>query len=355
MPKFGNHFVRENRMVFSFSTHRLKCTNTLLYLQSFPYICSILKHYKMINKTLTYCFFLFFAYSCKNVAPSEQINAITEDTVPTFKVPEIPTIFSSSEQQAEFLVNHYWDYANLSDTNFIHHPDIIEQAWTDYCHILNYVPLDIAQSAIKELMKNAGKEKKVYDYLTNLADKYLYDPNAPSRNEEFYIPVLESMVNSPLLNEAEKIRPEARLKLAQKNRMGTKAINLVYTLASGKKGTLYQIYTEYTILFINNPGCHACAEAIDQLRSAEIIKKLLENKRLSILAIYPDEELDKWKQHIKDYPEDWINGYDKEQMINNKELYDLKAIPTLYLLDKNKVVLLKDATFSSIVDYLYRI
>lgn len=118
---------------------------------------------------------------------------------------------------------------------------------------------------------------------------------------------------------------------------------------------MYQISTDYTILFINNPRCHACAETIDELRSAEIIEKLLEDRRFGILAIYPDEGLGEWKQHTKDYPEDWVNSYDKEQTNSNKELYDLKIIPTLYLLDKNKTVLLKNATFSNIVDYLYRI
>lgn len=309
----------------------------------------------MRYKTLTCLSLLFFVYSCKDTTSSKKINTIPKDTIQTFRLPKVPVMLSSPEQQAEFLVNHYWEFTNFADTNMIHHSGIIEQAWANYCDMLNYIPLNMAQSAIKELMTKAGKEKKVYDYLTNLADKYLYNPNSPSRNEEFYIPVLESMCDSPLLNDAEKIRPEARLKLAKKNRVGTKAVNFAYTLASGKKGTLYQISTEYTILFINNPGCHACAETMGQLRSAEIIEKLLEDRRLSILAIYPDEELDKWKQHAKDYPKDWINGYDKEQTINNKELYDLKAIPTLYLLDKNKVVLLKDATFSSILDYLYRI
>lgn len=35
-----------------------------------------------------------------------------------------------------------------------------------------------------------------------------------------------------------------------------------------------------------------------------------------------------------------------------KNLYDLKAIPTLYLLDKDKKVLLKDATVAQIDQYL---
>ena len=35
-----------------------------------------------------------------------------------------------------------------------------------------------------------------------------------------------------------------------------------------------------------------------------------------------------------------------------KQLYDLKAIPTLYLLNKEKTVLLKDATTQAIEEYL---
>ena len=65
-----------------------------------------------------------------------------------------------------------------------------------------------------------------------------------------------------------------------------------------------------------------------------------------------DEELDEWKKHRNDFAKEWTNGYDKELVIKNKNLYDLRAIPTLYLLDKNKTVLLKDATLQKVEQYL---
>ena len=37
--------------------------------------------------------------------------------------------------------------------------------------------------------------------------------DSPMRNEEFYIPVLDAMLDSPLLEEIEKVRPKARRKL----------------------------------------------------------------------------------------------------------------------------------------------
>ena len=73
-----------------------------------------------------------------------------------------------------------------------------------------------------------------------------------------------------------------------------------------------------------------------------------------VLSLNPYIDLSEFQKHLSDFPSDWINGYDKKQMIDQKNLYDLKAIPTLYLLDKDKTVLLKDATAEEIEEYLQK-
>ena len=304
-----------------------------------------------INIIPVLCFLLLC--SCKNGnASSQSTNETIQDTIKSITLPAIPAMMTAPEQRADFLVKHYWDNVNFADTNYIHHPEVTEQAWADYCDILNHVPLETAQEAMRKTIERTNVDKKVFTYITDLADKYLYDPNSPMRNEEFYIPVLDAMLDSPLLEEIEKVRPKARRELAQKNRIGTKALNFNYTLASGAQGSLYQLQAEYILLFINNPGCHACTETIDALRNAPIINQLLEQKRLTVLSIYPDEELDEWRKHLNEFPQEWINGYDKKFAIKEQQLYDLKAIPTLYLLNKEKTVLLKDATTQAVEEYL---
>ena len=62
---------------------------------------------------------------------------------------------------------------------------------------------------MRKTIEQTNVDKKVFTYITDLADKYLYDPNSPMRNEEFYIPVLDAMLASPLLEEIEKVRPKA--------------------------------------------------------------------------------------------------------------------------------------------------
>ncbi|CCY49597.1 MULTISPECIES: DUF5106 domain-containing protein [Bacteroides] len=297
---------------------------------------------------------VFCLFSCKNGKSSSQVSYIPQDTLTAFYLPAIPAMLNTPELRADFLVKHYWDNVNFADTNYIHHPDITEQTWADYCDLLNHVPLSTAQEAIKKTIARTETEKKVFDYITGLADKYLYDPNSPLRNEEFYIPVLEAMISSSVLTETEKIRPQARIEMAYKNRVDTKAIDFTYTLESGAQSTLYKIKSQYTVLFINNPGCHACTENIEALKDSPIINELIQKKQLAVIALYPDEELDEWRRHRDEFPQEWINGYDKSLTIKTQNLYDLKAVPTLYLLDANKKVLLKDATVQAITQYLMK-
>lgn len=306
-------------------------------------------------KTYLNIFFLFLILctACgSRKASDNQAEDIKSDSTKIFALPVIPALLNTPESRADYLVRHYWENVDFADTTYLDHREVMEQAWVDYIDIMKLVPEETAISAIKQMYKDAGKKKKVFFFFTDLAEKYLYDPNSPMRNEELYIPVLDAMLESTVLDDTEKILPKGRRELAEQNRPGRQAEDFTYTLVSGKSGTLYGVKANYTLLFINNPGCHACEEGIKELKQAPAINKEFEAGNLKILSVYPDEDKEEWERHLSDFPKEWINGYDKKLMIKEKNLYDLKAIPTLYLLDKNKKVLLKDAVVGQIEQYL---
>ncbi len=297
--------------------------------------------------------FLILCTACgSRKASDNQAEDIKSDSTKIFALPVIPALLNTPESRADYLVRHYWENVDFADTTYLDHREVMEQAWVDYIDIMKLVPEETAISAIKQMYKDAGKKKKVFFYFTDLAEKYLYDPNSPMRNEELYIPVLDAMLESSVLDDTEKILPKGRRELAEQNRLGRQAEDFTYTLVSGKSGTLYGVKADYTLLFINNPGCHACEEGIKELKQAPAINKEFEAGNLKILSVYPDEDKEEWERHLSDFPKEWINGYDKKLMIKEKNLYDLKAIPTLYLLDKNKKVLLKDVVVGQIEQYL---
>lgn len=79
----------------------------------------------------------------------------------------------------------------------------------------------------------------------------------------------------------------------------------------------------------------------------------MKEKTLQILALYPDQDLTLWRNKLAEIPSTWITGYDADQKITHQNLYNLDAIPTLYLLDQNKKVILKDAPWQAIEAYLH--
>lgn len=270
----------------------------------------------------------------------------------TFRMVSVPTLISDPGERAEYLAKHYWDKFDFTDTTYIHEPGVMEQALSNYVDLMNYVLPETMSSSLKTMMKMAEQDSTMFRYFSEMMEKYLYDPNSPSRNEEMYIAVLEYLTESSSLSAVDKIRPSHLLELAQKNRLGTPATDFTYTLANGQTGKLYGLKADYLLLFFYNPDCHACQEITQQISSSFLINDFLKSKRLTILAVYPDEDLDAWKEHIIAMPQDWINSYDKSVSLKNDEIYDLKAIPTLYLLNKQKKVLLKDATFQQVEHYL---
>jgi hypothetical protein len=179
--------------------------------------------------------------------------------------------------RANYLAKHYWDNFDFADTAYIHMPQITEQALVDYIDVLYLVSDSVSSVAIKEMLKKAEVDSSMFVYFTDLYEKYLYDPNSPMRNDELYIPVLEAMLTSSIVTE--KIRPAHLLELAQKNRVGEKASDFIYTLANGKNGTLYTIRSDYTLLFFYNPGCHTCKEILEQLTSSLGVNYLIKEKK----------------------------------------------------------------------------
>ena len=269
-----------------------------------------------------------------------------------FQMIEVPSILDNPDDRAAYIGKNYWRNFDFTDTSLIGKPEITEQAFADYVHIIEHMNAETAAASVKTTLSKAEADTAMYAHFLALFEKYLYDPNSPMRNETLYITVLRVAIGSPKTSEAEKTRMRYRLDLAQRNRPEMPATDFTYTLASGKTGTLYDIDVEYLILFFNNPGCHACQETIDQINGSETVRKMIGDKRLKVLSVYPDEDMKAWKEYFPTLPTHWLNGYDASQQIKNEELYDLRAIPTLYLIDRKKFVILKDAPFGEIEHYL---
>ncbi|GAB6124272.1 DUF5106 domain-containing protein [Dysgonomonas termitidis] len=268
-----------------------------------------------------------------------------------FQMVTVPDGLKTSAERADYLVAHYWDHFDFGDTAYIHLPEVTEQAFADYVDILPRAGKEKAYASITAMLDRAVKEDaggKVYPYFLSLYRHYLYDPNSPLRDEEYYIPVTEYLTTDIVSDMVAKERAKFDLSMMLKNRKGNIAADIVYTFADGSSGNLQALKNEYTLLYFYDPDCPNCRETTAYLRESSLINDLLFTGKLDILALYTDSDNLLWRKHLQGMPLSWINGYDKEYAVRSKSLYDLKAIPNLYLLDKEKRILLKDADAATV-------
>ncbi|MCD8073197.1 MAG: DUF5106 domain-containing protein [Alistipes sp.] len=252
-------------------------------------------------------------------------------------------MITSPEEQARYYALHWWDNFDFADTLYIDHPEITEQAFSDYLAILGVNPPAVAGKSLAEVIDRTTVNATMFHYFSELFERYLDDPNSPLRNEELYILVLENVIASDKVDQLDKLRPRAKLESALKNRAGTLAADIILTDENGGTLHLYDIDSEYILLYFNNPDCNYCEEVTGLLKgSHDMLVPLVNQGVLKIVAVYPDEDLDAWHKHLDDMPSTWIRTYDGSLSIRSQYTYDLRAIPSLYLLDKNKTVVLKD-------------
>jgi len=289
---------------------------------------------------------------CKKNSISTDDREVENKDIYKFVLPNVPASLTNPRERADYMVNHYWDNYDFADTGYLHLPEVVEQAFVNYINILPHANEDISMQSVKSTLTKAEVDDKVYAYFLDIFRKYLYTPNSEFRNDTYYYPVLEHSLVSEKTDETQKSKARFELEMISKNRVGDIAADFVYTMGSGKTSTLHKIKGNKILLLFYDPECRNCAQLMRDVRLSSILAVEVENKRLTLFAFYPGADEIAWNSYRGEIPSSWINGYDGKNVVEDKVLYDLKAIPSLYLLDKEKKVILKDASFETVERYL---
>ena len=223
---------------------------------------------------------------------------------------------------------------------------------------LNYHPYEEACTGLRSIIEKSRADSAVHAWFLNELEHYLYDPNSPYRNDEYYIAVLEAITTGKTEKRTDQTRALFRLEMLRKNRLGTLAQNIHFQLDTGKSSALYDIDSEYTLIVFYDPECETCHEILKEMASSKFIKEHVSGGKtqkasLKVLTICTNGTKKSWKKVIPMLPPNWTNGYDVGESVIKKKLYDLRAFPSLYLLGKDKMVILKDAPLTTVINYLY--
>ena len=296
--------------------------------------------------------------ACKNATSPNNHQSVSPKTTQkskpkteNFPFPIIPEILTAPEDRKAYLLTHYWEQFDFADTVLINNRDVTEQGFVNFIALLadGTTPEKLTKESLGNWCNRFLTSTHARKVLTNIADNYLYNPNSPFYNERLYGLYLQTLLDKLPKEDALRSSYNFRLQLVKRNNPGNTATDFTYYLADGQKKSLQStpIKGDYLLLLFYDPECDSCHKALLEMTADKQLAKAIRAGKLSVLAIYTEGNEEVWRKALPDLPQSWMTGTDREA-VKLGALYDLKAMPSLYLLDQKKQVILKDAAYEAI-------
>ena len=301
---------------------------------------------------------LFFlgAGACGNAhkTSSETLEPVRDTvSVPTqeFPFPDIPEMLTSPDERKAYLLTHYWEQFDFADTTLVNNRDVTEQGFVNFIALLadGATPEELTRESLENWCAGFVGKDHARRVLTKTADDYLFNPNSPFYNEGLYGLYLEALLGKLPQTDAMRSSYRFKLELVKRNNVGDKATDFTYYLPDGTHRTLAAtpVKNNRLLLVFYDPECESCHEVLGQMAADRALAEAVKAGKLSVLAVYTESNDGAWRKALPDMPEGWTVGTDREA-VKMGALYDLKAMPSLYLLDGQKRVVLKDAAYEKI-------
>ncbi len=265
-----------------------------------------------------------------------------------FHYPVPPDSIVDRHERVNYMVERFWNAENVADTATFQHPTVL----LDYIYLLQQTDVPHVRQGINHFVSLACRQEATFGVILYWLDTILYDSSSPHYNEPLYMLFLDAVMTSEA-DSVMKLIPRQRLDIMSRNKVGDRAVNFSFQDTHGQTTDLYHVETPYLLLIFNNPDCSVCRQTETHVEQHPVLRHMQDEGRLKVVAIAPDADVDEWQQHH--YPDQWITGIDADKTIVRERLYDIQHFPSIYLLDRDKRVLLKEADFSRLMKFLQRI
>ena len=250
-----------------------------------------------------------------------------------------PTITDSLKEQtlrAAYYIDHFWDNADWGNDTLLSKPKLA----LDYLYVLRLLPDKDIERSLEQSVRLFSDYPRQFSKWLFWIERYLHDPRSPYFSDEMFLWVVDAVLQTSAEDEFADIWLRTR-EVLEKNRIGQRAEDFSFIDKDGEGYRLYNINAPLLMVIFNKPGCSRCQKTEEILSQNDTLQHFLEEGMIKILAICLDVDYEEWMEH--QYPKEWICGYDQKGEIEDEMLYEIRQYPSIYLLDREKRVLLKEA------------
>lgn len=282
---------------------------------------------------------------CKH--PAKNMESIPANRIIGIYPTELSSMQITDSAYNRHMIENYWNDFRLSDF------DHLGICFRSYIELLHRLPSREAVTFLGRLIDKIGRQpQKTYCMFLDLAEECLYDPGSPDYDDGLYLLFVRDALKSNRIDATMRERLGYRYRLMLKNSPGKRASNFSYLTICKKRECLYDLKSRYILFFFNDPDCADCRSLVDGIESDDELQDMIAGGRLALLSVYPGDDEKMWEKSEKEMPRNWINAWDKSGNILKGELYDLRIMPSLYLLNRDKWVILKNPTIDGLKRYM---
>ena len=234
----------------------------------------------------------------------------------SFPYPDIPGTLTTDEAKLGYMLEHFWSKYHFSDSSQTNQK-VGEQGFVDFINLMAYADSVTCAKAAKAFADSIVFSEQRLNYFEDLARHYLENPQSPLHNEMVYSHLLRAL---PVTSQRQFLICQLSL-----NQQGRLSADFSFVDAKGKKQRLYGIQSPLTLLVFYDPLCEHCQEQMPQIQGESVLQKTS-----GLKVVYVDTNLN--PDVMKDYY--------------------LPVLPSLYLLDAHKRVIVKNGSLQQIVNRL---
>lgn len=259
-------------------------------------------------------------------------------------MPVPPKTVERLDERCNYIVDNYWKTFNpkASFSNLKR----LDATFGQFVAFTPYATADTVHAAISTLLKNvaAAKPENLVT-LASIAEKWCYADSAEYQSEELYFPFVEAVATNKKAKGALRPRFEAQYRQLRDSRVGCKVQNLTLQRPDGTYTGIDSISAPLMLLFFYDPDCTDCRLAKARLAADFTIGALIRNNTLAIVAIYPGEPGDEWRNDALTLPKDWVVGALPDADLH----FTMRNQPEIYYLDPDRIIRVKDVPVDNIL------
>lgn len=243
-----------------------------------------------------------------------------------------------------YIRDNFFCTTNFNDTVLLRTPYLTEK-------VLNYISLfknpalmeeeqeELYIAAVDTIMKKASVNEEVFyilaEYMVNGFES-LHMYGASEHITTQYI--LGGPCDRDDLPEHLRIKASGIQKLA----IGMPAPDFDFTALNGRQLALHQTESEFTLLIFWSVSCPHCTDMLPKLKMIADEFRKSKPGYFEVLAIAIEKEKEPWESFVREMKLDFIHSSElKGWEAKTPQLYNVNATPTLFLLDKEKNIILK--------------